>query len=338
MRTGLITLLFSVSAFAAEPPVDAIAKGLFKPLPSQFDSVDNPVTKEKVLLGKQLFFEKRLSRNQDVSCNSCHDLTKFGVDGQATSSGHRKQHGDRNSPTVYNAGHQVAQFWDGRAVTLEDQAKGPILNPVEMSMKAPTDVESVIASIPGYEPLFKKAFPADARPINIDNIAKAIGAYERTLVTPSRFDAFLTGDAKALSEAEKAGLQTFISVGCTGCHNGEGVGGAIYQKLGLVAAVPNLKDEGRAKFTKNVADKFFFKVPSLRNIEKTGPYLHDGSLATLSDTVRFMGKYQLGKDLKPEEVASITTFLKALTGTLPADLQEPKTLAAGPKTPRPDPT
>jgi cytochrome c peroxidase len=307
-------------------------------LPAQFDSKDDAVTAEKVALGKLLFFDKRLSKNHDVSCNSCHDVAKYGVDGTATSTGHKKQRGDRNAPTVYNAGNHVAQFWDGRAATLEDQAKGPVLNPVEMAMKDAAAVEAVVASIPGYEPLFKKAFPEEAKPITYDTIAKAIAAYERTLVTPSKFDAYLKGDTKALNDAEKAGLSLFISTGCTACHSGEGVGGGMYQKLGLVAAVPNLKDEGRAKVTKQPVDKFFFKVPSLRNIEKTAPYLHDGSLATLDEVVTFMGKYQLGKELKKEEVASLTTFLKSLTGPLPKDVAEPKALPSGKATPKPDPT
>jgi cytochrome c peroxidase len=338
MRFVSAVVVMSMSVVAAEPSVQERAKGLFKPLPTQFESKNNPITAEKVALGKQLFFEKRLSRNHDVSCNSCHDLTKFGVDGAATSSGHRKQHGNRNAPTVYNAGDHVAQFWDGRAATLEDQAKGPILNPVEMSMKDAAAVEALLKTIPGYEPLFKAAFPAEASPITYDNMAKAIGAYERTLVTPSRFDAFLGGDAQALTAAEQAGLSTFMSVGCTACHNGEGVGGGLYQKLGLVAAVPGLKDLGRFAITKSEADKFFFKVPSLRNIEKTGPYLHDGSISKLDQVVTFMGKHQLGRALKPAEVASITTFLKSLTGTLPADIAEPKALASSDATPKPDPT
>lgn len=331
-------VVVSMSVGAAEPSLQEQAKGLFKPLPAQFDSKTNPITAEKVALGKQLFFEKRLSRNHDVSCNSCHDLAKFGVDGAPTSQGHRKQHGNRNSPSVYNAGNHLAQFWDGRAATLEDQAKGPILNPVEMSMKDAAAVEAMLKTIPGYGPLFKAAFPGEAEPITYENLAKAIGAYERTLVTPSRFDAFLAGNATALTAAEQAGLKTFMSVGCTACHNGEGVGGGLYQKLGLVAAVPNLKDLGRASVTKSDADKFFFKVPSLRNIEKTGPYLHDGSLTKLEQVVPFMAKYQLGRELKPAEVASITAFLKSLTGTLPADITEPKALASSDATPKPDPT
>lgn len=332
----LVAALAGVTASAED--VGQQARTVFKPLPAQFDSKENALTAEKVALGRALYFDPRLSKNHDVSCNSCHDLAKYGVDGTSTSSGHKKQHGDRNAPTVYNAGNHIAQFWDGRAATLEDQAKGPVLNPIEMAMKDAAAVEAVVASVPGYPPLFKKAFPGEANPITYDNIARAIGAFERTLVTPSRFDAFLKGDDKALDEKEKAGLALFMSTGCTACHNGEGVGGGMYQKLGLVAAVPNLKDEGRAKATKIPADAFFFKVPSLRNIEKTGPYLHDGSLKTLDEVVPFMAKYQLGKDLTAEQVASINTFLKALTGPLPKDVKAPKLLPSGPKTPKPDPT
>jgi cytochrome c peroxidase len=338
-RLALVAALAAVSSFAAEPTLDDQAKSLFKPLSKQFDSKDNAITTEKVALGKLLFFDKRLSKNQDVSCNSCHGLSTYGVDGQPTSSGHKKQKGDRNSPTVFNAGAHFVQFWDGRAATLEDQAKGPVLNPVEMAMPDAAAVEKVISSIPGYEPLFKKAFPAESKPLTYDTIARAIGAFERTLATPSRFDAYLTGDSKALTDAEKAGLKTFMTVGCTACHNGEGVGGGMYQKLGLVAPVPGLKDEGRAKVTKNAADQFMFKVPSLRNCEKTGPYLHDGSLASLDETVKFMAKYQLGRELKADEVSSIVTFLKSLTGTLPKDaIVEPKALASGKSTPKPDPS
>jgi cytochrome c peroxidase len=291
-----------------------------------------------VALGRQLFFEARLSKNHDVSCNSCHDLAKYGVDGTPTSTGHKKQLGGRNAPTVYNAGDHISQFWDGRAATLEDQAKGPVLNPIEMAMKDDASVVAVIESIPGYLPMFKKAFPGEEKPITYDNIAKAIGAFERTLVTPSKFDKFLEGDAKALSDAEKAGLTKFMETGCTACHMGEGIGAGMYQKLGLVKPVPGLKDNGRFDATKKDADKFFFKVPSLRNIEKTGPYLHDGSLKTLEETVAFMGSYQLGKDLKKEEVDSIVTFLKALTGPLPKDVKAPKALPSGKATPKPDPS
>ncbi|MBL8912205.1 MAG: c-type cytochrome [Archangium sp.] len=342
MRTLLMAVTTVAALAAAAPPADATlerAKALFKPLSTQADSKDNPVTPEKVTLGRQLFFEKRLSKNHDVACNSCHVLSKYGVDNEPTSPGHKKQRGDRNSPSVYNAGVHFVQFWDGRAKDLEEQAKGPVLNPVEMAMPDAATVETVLASIPGYEPLFKAAFPGQARPITYDNAARAIGAFERTLMTPSRFDRYLGGDAAALTESEKQGLATFLNAGCATCHLGEGVGGAMYQKLGLVKPVAGLKDEGRSKISKNEAEKFFFKVPSLRNVEKTGPYLHDGSKSSLEDTVVFMGEYQLGKQLKQDEVEAITTFLKALTGALPKaeHIAEPKPLAAGKNTPKPDP-
>lgn len=340
MRTALVAMLtMAGGTLAADLSLIEKSQALFKPLPKQFDSKENPITPEKVVLGRQLYFEKRLSKNQDVSCNSCHLLSKYGVDGEATSPGHKKQRGDRNSPTVFNAGNHIAQFWDGRAATLEEQAKGPVLNPVEMAMPSAEAVEKVLKSVPGYGPLFQKAFPGEKSPITFDNMAKAIGAFERTLVTPSRFDTFLGGDDKALSAAEKKGLETFLTVGCTACHMGEGIGGAMFQKAGLVKPVPGLKDEGRWKVTKKEADKFFFKAPSLRNIEKTGPYLHDGSLKTLSETIAFMGEYQLGRQLTGEQIESIGTFLKALTGELPqAMVAEPKALPSGKDTPKPDPT
>jgi len=341
MRKVIVgVVLVSMVSAAAEPSLQDKAKALFKPLSKQFDSKDNAVTKEKVALGRQLFFEKRLSKNHDVACNSCHVLSKYGVDGEPTSQGHKKQRGDRNSPTVFNAGAHFVQFWDGRAATLEDQAKGPVLNPVEMAMADAASVEKVLKSIPGYAPLFKAAFPADKDPITYDNMAKAIGAFERTLAVPSRFDQFLGGDEKALTDAEKKGLETFIASGCTACHLGEGVGGGMYQKFGLVKPVPGLKDEGRSKISKNDAEKFFFKVPSLRNVEKTAPYFHDGSKKTLEEAVTLMADVQLGKQLKKEEVDSIVTFLKALTGELPKGdaLTEPKALPAGKDTPKPDPS
>lgn len=340
MRTILLTAVtLSSLALAADPTLEDIAKQTFKPLPKLFESKDNACTKEKIELGKLLFFDKRLSKNHDVSCNSCHDVAKYGVDGEPTSTGHKKQKGGRNAPTVYNAGNHIAQFWDGRAATLEEQAKGPVLNPIEMAMKDAASVEAVVASIPGYEPLFKKAFPGEEKPITYDNIAKAIGAYERTLVTPSKFDKYLAGDAKALNDKEKAGLKLFIDTGCTACHNGEAVGGGLFQKFGLVKPVKDLKDLGRFEATKKDADKFFFKVPSLRNIEKTAPYFHDGATKTLEEAVTVMADVQLGKELKKEEVASIVTFLKTLTGELPKDaIKAPRALPSGKTTPKPDPT
>jgi cytochrome c peroxidase len=339
----LVPLLLCLSptlalALAAEPSLQDRARQLFKPLPARFDSTDNPVTPEKVALGKLLFFDPRLSKNHDVSCNSCHDVARYGVDGTPVSTGHRKQQGARNSPTVYNAGAHLAQYWDGRSGTLEDQAKGPVLDPKEMAMKDAASVEAVVASIPGYAPLFRRAFPGQAKPITYDTIARSIGAFERTLVTPSRFDAYLQGDASALNQAEQAGLEVFMNAGCTACHNGVGVGGGMYQKLGLVEAVPGLADEGRFGVTKVPADRFLFKVPGLRNIARTGPYLHDGSVAKLDEVVTFMARHQLGKTLNQAEVGSVVTFLGALTGPLPPNLAPPASLPSGKTTPRPDPT
>lgn len=315
------------------------AKATFKPLPKQYDSKDNAITPEKVELGRLLYFEKRLSKNHDVACASCHDLATYGVDGEQFSTGHKKQKGGRNAPTVFNAGNHIAQFWDGRAATLEDQAKGPVLNPVEMAVADAATVEKVLKSIPGYAPLFAKAFGGEKdSAVTFDNMAKAIGAFERTLVTPGKFDKYLGGDEKALSDAEKKGLQAFISAGCLSCHMGEAVGGSQYQKLGLVTPVPGLKDNGRFDVTKKEADKFVFRVPSLRNVAKTAPYMHDGSVKTLPEAVTFMAKHQLGKELKKDEVDSIVTFLNALTGELPKGLEAPKALASGKDTPKPDPS
>ncbi|MGK3989667.1 cytochrome c peroxidase [Sorangium sp. So ce136] len=311
----------------------------FKVLPAKFEYDKNPITDEKVTLGRMLWYENRLSKNQDISCNSCHDLSNYGVDNKSFSSGHKGQLGGRNSPSAYNAGHHIAQFWDGRAATLEDQAKGPILNPVEMAMPDEKRVITTLKSIPEYVNLFKAAFPDDKEPITYDNMAKAIGAFERGLVTPSRFDKYLDGDDKALTAEEKAGFHKFISLGCPTCHTGVAVGGSTFQKLGLVKEWANLKDNGRFDFTKDEKDKFFFRVPSLRNVEKTFPYFHDGSLATLDETVTKMAWHQLGVEAKPEEVKAVVAFLKALTGDLPTEyIKKPELPPSTPATPKADPT
>jgi cytochrome c peroxidase len=327
-----------------EPPAqtwkmaDDATRKLFAPLPDVMASESNPVTPEKVELGRMLYYENRLSKNQDVACNTCHLLDRYGVDGTPTSTGHKAQKGGRNAPTVYNAGLHLAQFWDGRAADLEAQAKGPVLNPIEMAMTDEGAVVGVLKSIPGYQEPFAKAFPGESDAITYDNMARAIGAFERTLVTPSRFDQWLSGDDKALTPDERAGLDTFVAVGCTACHSGVAIGGQSYMKLGLVAAYETA-DVGRMEVTKNEADKHVFKVPSLRNIAKTGPYFHDGSVAKLDDAVRLMGKHQLGKDLTAEEVGSIVKFLEATTGELPVEkITKPALPESGPSTPKADPS
>ena len=326
------------SASAASPKVtiDPTDLAFFKPLPARFDSDKNPVTEAKVKLGRMLYYETRLSLNQELSCNSCHLLAQYGVDNQRTSSGHKKQLGGRNSPTVYNAAGHVAQFWDGRAASVEDQAKGPILNPIEMAMPNSDAVLNVLKSIPEYEKLFKEAFPKDKNAISYDNLANAIGAFERQLTTPGRWDKFLLGDKGALTEAEKAGFAKFAKLGCPTCHNGAGVGGAQFQKLGLVNPYPDQSDLGRYAVTKNEADKMFFRVPSLRNVEKTAPYFNNGSIPTLELAVKTMAHYQLGADLKDDEIATIVVWLKSLTGELPAAyIAKPDLPPSTDKTPKP---
>lgn len=317
---------------APEPPKHS---NLFAPLPADMYGGAAP-TAALVDLGRMLYHEKRLSKSHEISCNSCHLVDAFGVDNQPTSSGHKEQRGGRNSPTTFNAALQFVQFWDGRAPTIEEQAKGPVLNPIEMAMPDEAYVLTVLRSIPGYDAAFKAAFPGEADPITYDNMAKAIGAFERGLVTPSRFDKYLAGDASALTAEEQAGLDTFVTTGCTACHAGVLVGGGMYQKLGLVKPYET-KDTGRMEVTKNEADRFMFKVPQLRNIAKTGPYFHDGSVATLEDAVKRMADHQLGKTLTDAEVASIVTFLNSLTGEVPAAYAAAPALPeSGPQTPKAD--
>lgn len=319
--------------------VDDARLALFKPaLPSEFASPGQPSSPDKIALGRMLYYETRLSKNHDVSCNTCHSLTGFGVDGTKVSTGHKKQQGSRNAPTVYNAAGHFVQFWDGRAKDVEEQAQGPVLNPVEMAMPAAAKVEATLRSIPGYVELFKKAFPEVPQPVTLANAAAAIGAFERKLVTPSRWDKFLAGDPAALTEDEQVGLGKFLAVGCNACHSGTLLGGSMFQKAGLRKPWPSDADGGRFAVTKQEADRMLFKVPSLRNIEKTAPYFHDGSVTTLEDAVRTMGRHQLGVELSDADVASIATFLKSLTGAIPQEyVQAPALPPSGPKTPKPDP-
>ncbi|MFM7204707.1 MAG: cytochrome-c peroxidase [Myxococcota bacterium] len=326
-------------AAASGVTIDPARLGSFGPLPASYEVATSPSTEEKVTLGRMLYYENRLSRSHELSCNSCHMLEAYGVDNQPTSPGHKAQRGGRNSPTVYNAAGHIQQFWDGRAEDVEAQAKGPILNPIEMAMKDEASVVATLKSMPEYEAAFKAAFPGEADPVSYDNMAKAIGAFERKLVTPARWDKFLGGDQGALTDAEKAGFNAFVDAGCLACHTGALVGGGMYQKLGLVTPWPNATDVGRFEVTKNEADKGVFKVPSLRNVEKAAPYFHDGSVATLSEAITLMGKHQLGKELTPEQVTSIETWLKTLTGELPtAYIAKPTLPPSSEKTPKPDKT
>jgi cytochrome c peroxidase len=342
VRLGAVVLiLFAASGVARAASRDALqqrAKQIFGVLPAEAPNPANPITDAKVELGRLLYFDPRLSKSQVISCNTCHQLEHFGVDNQPTSLGHKGQRGARNSPSVYNAAFHVAQFWDARATDVEEQAKGPVLNPVEMAMPDPDHVVAVLRSIPGYAPLFATAFPEAQDPITYDNFARAVGAFERKLTTPSRFDAFLGGKLDALSDAEAAGLAKFIELGCPACHAGPTVGGLMLQRLGLVNAYET-KDRGRFEATRKERDKHFFKVPSLRNSAKTGPWFHDGGIQSLHEAIRLMAWHQLGRKLEPADVASIAAFLSALTGEPDATyIAAPKLLPSGPTTPKPDPT
>lgn len=314
--------------------VDPSRLGMFGALPENWSKAD-PADAARVKLGQMLYHDKRLSLNHDVSCNSCHMVDKYGVDSSPTSTGHKLQKGGRNAPTVFNAAGHFVQFWDGRAADVEAQAKGPVLNPIEMAMPNEKRVIDTLKSIPEYVKSFGEAFAGSKDPVTFDNMAVAIGAFERKLSTPAPFDKFVKGDMAALNDEQKRGFNAFIDNGCMACHNGALLGGGMYQKAGLVKPWPNQKDQGRFDITKAENDKMFFKVPSLRNIEKTAPYFHDGSIATLEEAVKMMGEYQLGKTLDDKTVSSIVAFLKSLTGTPPADLIAVPTLPASTdKTPK----
>lgn len=290
----------------------------FGTLPEEATPTGYELTQEIVDLGRMLYYEPRLSVNGQMSCNTCHPLNTYGMDGLRFSFGHAGDPVGRNSPTSYNAALHIAQFWDGRAADVEAQAKGPILAGGEMGMPNSDFVVGVLKEIPGYLPLFEAAFPDDTDPINYDNVGTAIGAFERKLITPGRFDLLLAGDESAFNDAEKRGLALFVTTGCASCHTGPLLGGTMYAKLGAAESFAG-SDLGRFNVTGDEADKYVFKVPSLRNIGQTGPYLHDGSIPTLEDMVRIMVRHQLGKELEDNEINDMVLFLRSLTGEVPAD-------------------
>jgi cytochrome c peroxidase len=324
---------------AAEQPsttIDPQSLQSFAPLPDKVPGEQN-ATEDLVNLGRMLYYEPRLSKSQTISCNTCHDLANYGVDGEPTSDGHKGQKGDRNSPTVYNAAAHFAQFWDGRAPDVEAQAKGPVLNPVEMAMPSESTVVTVLESMPEYVAAFERAFPGQAQPITYDNMATAIGAFERRLMTPSRWDALLEGDESALTPEERLGFKTFMEAGCQMCHSGALLGGTSYQRLGATKPYPRSDDPGRMKVTSADTDRSVFKVPSLRNVEKTGPYFHDGKTASLEQAVKDMAEYQLNRQLSDQEVGQIIDFLKVLTGRIDPEYIRPPVLPPSTaKTPKPE--
>lgn len=337
----LPALLLASTALAGAAQADALrdtALEVFKPLPSTVPAVkDNPVTPEKIDLGKALFFDPRLSASGVFSCYSCHNLTTGGDDNMETSVGHGWQKGPRNAPTALNAVLNEAQFWDGRADDLAAQAKGPIQAGVEMA-NTPEQVVATLTSMPAYVDGFKAAFPGEADPVSFDNMAKAIEAFEATLITPAPFDSWLNGDDAALSEDAKAGLALFVEKGCSSCHSGVNVGGHGYYPFGLVekpgAEILPAGDKGRFAVTETADDEYVFRAAPLRNIALTAPYFHSGKVWDLSVAVEIMAESQLGESLKPEETAQLVAFLDSLTGTLPS-ITLPVLPAETATTPRP---
>ncbi|MCA9067599.1 MAG: cytochrome-c peroxidase [Planctomycetaceae bacterium] len=291
---------------------------------------DNPTTAAKVELGKKLFFDPRLSLTGTVSCNSCHNVMEGGDDGRPTSMGIHGRVGPRNAPTVWNSAFSASQFWDGRSPDLEDQAKGPIVASPEMGMPDHEQAIERIRSIPGYKDEFRKVFGQKSS-VNIDNTVKAIAAFERTLITPdSPYDQYVTGDKSALSEQQVKGMRLFDSIGCTECHSGPAFNGwTAADRKPSFAEFPRFpsdkyqekylldKDLGRYEVTRKVSDKHHFKVPTLRNITLTAPYLHNGRADKLEDVIQLMAVTQLGSELSNEEVAQLVAFLAALEGDFP---------------------
>jgi cytochrome c peroxidase len=314
------------------------AEGNFKPLPSTIPALnENTVTPEKIDLGKALFFDPRLSASGVFSCASCHNLSTGGDDNMETSVGHGWQKGPRNAPTALNAVLNEAQFWDGRAEDLAAQAKGPIQAGVEMA-NTPEQVVATLMSMPDYVAWFAEAFPGEADPVSFDNMAKAIEAFEATLITPAPFDAWLNGDDAALSDEAKAGLTLFIDKGCSSCHSGVNVGGHGYYPFGLIekpgSEILPPGDKGRFAVTETADDEYVFRASPLRNIALTAPYFHSGKVWDLSVAVEIMAESQLGEELKPEETAQIVAFLDSLTGALPP-ITLPVLPAESATTPRP---
>ena len=320
----LSTFALSSAALAAQPNVEelrSLANNLFKPIPTADVIVkEKGLTPEQIELGQWLWFEPRLSKSHIITCNTCHSVGTGGADNIPTSVGHGWQHGPRNSPTVLNAVFNVAQFWDGRAADLAEQAKGPVQASVEMNA-TPQLVEETLRSIPEYVEKFAAAFPNEKNPVTFDNMAKALEAFETTLVTPnSRMDQFLAGK-DTLNDQELGGLKLFIDKGCIACHSGINFGGQNYYPFGLVkrpgADILPEGDRGRFDVTNTASDEYVFRAAPLRNIALTAPYFHSGEVWDLEQAVAIMGSSQLGQELNDVEVKAITKFLHTLTGEQP---------------------
>ncbi len=321
--TATLVGIFTTVTFSQDPQEALLkeARGTFQPIPKDGATAESPVTPDRVELGRKLFFDPRISIDGTGSCVHCHQPSLYGTDGLPKASGVQGKMTPRNSPTVLNASLHFRIHWDGVLEDVEEQARKSLLGP---GFGNPDFAAAMIRikGIPGYPELFHKTFPDEADPVTEGNWAKAIGAYERTLVTSSRLDDYLGGKTGALTAEEKRGLRTFLDVGCANCHRGALLGGTNYEKFGVTGDYWKEThsaevDEGRFKVTKNSDDRYVFKVPSLRNVDKTPPYFHDGSVKTLPEAVRIMAKLQLDKDLSDQETKGILTFLASLTGSLP---------------------
>lgn len=334
----MLILFFSFVAVAQADNVMKRAQSMFKPIPKNPPTLEeNPLTPEKINLGKTLYFDPRLSASNLISCNTCHNIGMGGIDFQETSIGHGWQKGQRNAPTVFNAIFNLAQFWDGRATDLKEQAKGPVQATVEMN-NTPERIIQTIKSMPEYVEMFKKAFTGDKDPVTFDNMASAIEAFEATLLTPdSKFDAYLKGDENVFTTKEKEGLRLFTEKGCAMCHGGINMGGQGYYPFGVVekpAKEIAAGDVGRFSVTGVKSDEYVFKAPSLRNIALTPPYFHSGKVWSLKDAVKIMGAVQLGISMAENEADNIVEFLQTTTGAQPK-VEYPVLPASTDKTPRP---
>ncbi len=311
----------------------AAAQALFKPLPANAATAERPVTPELVALGRALFFETRVSGDGKVSCGGCHNSQFYGAEPIAQTVGFQGKVLPRNTPTVFNTALQFVQHYGGNRVDVEEQAVKALVSPFAYANKDLAAAEARLRALPGYRAMFEKAFPGQAEPVTAENWGKAIGAYERVLLTPAPFDRFLNGDTSALSAKQKHGLDKFIATGCGGCHSGVTIGGQMYQKFGVTADYWTLtgskendilkgRDKGRFHDTKKDEDAFIFKVQQLRNVAVTPPYFHDGSVATLPEAVKIMAKLQLGKDLNDADTSDIVAFLESLTGEVPQNFAQ----------------
>ena len=335
----LVSVFFFITtlAYAAQDLMKR-SQTVFKPIPTAPPELEgNPLSPEKIELGKMLYFDPRLSKSALISCNTCHNIGMGGDDYQETSTGHGWQKGPRNAPTVLNAVFNIAQFWDGRAPDLKEQAKGPVQASVEMN-NTPAMVIKTLKSMPEYVDRFQKVFPGENDPVTFDNMAKAIEAFEATLLTPnSPFDNYLKGDSRALTAVEKEGLRIFMDKGCSSCHGGINMGGSGYYAFGVMERPQKeiiAGDIGRSKVTGSKSDDYVFRSPILRNIVLTPPYFHSGKVWTLKEAVSVMSSSQLGIVLKKGEIGKLEAFLGSTTGVQP-NVVYPILPASTEQTPKP---